>query len=63
MKNGHVARNKLFIKENIFCDNTELFISWTLQDSHTCDSHWPMSEYTNYVTMYTICMAKLKLTL
>lgn len=30
---------KLFIKGNIFCNNTELFMSQTLQDSHTLDSH------------------------
>ena len=54
---------QLFIKGNIFCNNTEIFISQTLHDSHTCDSHWPMSEYTNYITLYTICTTKLKLTL
>jgi len=54
---------KLFVKGNIFCNNTELFTSQTLQDSHIFDSHWPMSEYTNYITLYTICMKKLKLTL
>jgi hypothetical protein len=54
---------ELFIRGNMFCNNTELFISQTLQDSHTFDSHWPMLEYANYVLLYTVCMTKLKLTL